>query len=65
MVTLEFGVPTVTVSTAPWGGILLSNIQTVELMNGRFTLYNDPIYGGELLWDNDYRYTVQEIEFPD
>ena len=64
-VTLEFGVETVTVSTAPWGGILLSNIETVELLNGRFTQYQTPFYGGGLLWDNDYSYTVQEIEFPD
>ena len=62
MVTLEFGVETVTLSTTPSGNILISNIARTELMNGRFTLYNDPIYGGELLWDNDYRYTVQEID---
>jgi hypothetical protein len=63
MVTLQFGVPTVTLSTTPSGNILISNIATAELMNGRFTQYNSGIYGGnELLWDNDYFYAIQEID---
>jgi hypothetical protein len=62
MVTLEFGVETVTVSTTSSGGILISNIETVELLNGRFTLYSSAFFGGGLLWDNDYSYAIQEID---
>ena len=44
------------------GHIFMNGTGYIELLNGRFTQYNSAIYGGELLWDGDYSYTVQEVD---
>ena len=44
------------------GHIFMNGTGYIELLNGRFTQYNSAIYGGELLWDGDYSYTIQEVD---
>jgi hypothetical protein len=63
LLTFSLEVPNTTIDST--GHIFMNGTQTVELLNGRFTLYQTAFYGGGLLWDGDYSYTITEVVLPE
>jgi len=63
LLTFSLEVPNTTIDST--GHIFINGTQTVELLNGRFTLYQTAFYGGGLLWDGDYSYTITEVVLPE
>jgi hypothetical protein len=61
VVFLRFSLEVANTTIDSMGHITINGIGGLDLLNGRFTQYNSPIYGGQLLWDGDYSYTIQEV----
>jgi hypothetical protein len=59
VVFLRFQLEVANTTIDSTGHITINGIGGLDLLNGRFTQYNSSTYGGELLWDNDYSYTIQ------
>jgi hypothetical protein len=61
VVSLNFQLEVANTTIDSTGHITINGNGGIDLLNGRFTQYNSPIYGGGLLWDGDYSYTIQEV----
>jgi hypothetical protein len=61
VVSINFQLEVANTTIDSTGHITINGNGGLDLLNGRFTQYNSPIYGGGLLWDGDYSYTIQEV----
>jgi hypothetical protein len=63
-IKLQYDSTDITVTKEPSGTYSLTNIYTTDrLLVGRFQAYNDPIYGGGLLWDFVYEVKVERLGY--
>jgi len=64
-IQLEYDSTLLSVTIEPSGTVNLTNVFKTpdSLLVGRFRQYNDPFYGGGLLWDNTYEVKVERLGY--